>query len=71
MPIAGGENNVGAHEFRLLIDQECYDVVQPEATVSGGLGMLRTIAGYAELRGKLCVRPTTAATASVSPPTST
>jgi L-alanine-DL-glutamate epimerase-like enolase superfamily enzyme len=55
VPIAGGENNVGAHEFRLLIDQECYDVVQPEATVSGGLSMLRTIAGYAELRGKLCV----------------
>jgi L-alanine-DL-glutamate epimerase-like enolase superfamily enzyme len=55
IPIAGGENNVGAHEFRLLIDQECYDVVQPEATVSGGLSMLRTIAGYAEMRGKLCV----------------
>lgn len=55
VPIAGGENNVGSHEFRLLIDQECYDVVQPEATVSGGLSMLRTIAGYAELRGKLCV----------------
>ena len=55
VPIAGGENNVGAHEFRLLIDQECYDIVQPEATVSGGLGMLRTVAGYAELRGKLCI----------------
>jgi D-galactarolactone cycloisomerase len=55
VPIAGGENNVGSHEFRQLIDQECYDVVQPEATVSGGLGMLRTIAGYAELRGKLCI----------------
>ena len=51
VPIAGGENNVGAHEFRLLIDQDCYDVVQPEATVSGGLGMLRTVAGYAERRG--------------------
>jgi L-alanine-DL-glutamate epimerase-like enolase superfamily enzyme len=55
VPISGGENNVGAHEFRWLIDNNCYDIVQPEATVSGGLGMLRTIAGYAELRGKLCI----------------
>jgi L-alanine-DL-glutamate epimerase-like enolase superfamily enzyme len=55
IPISGGENNVGAHEFRLLIDQDCYDIVQPEATVSGGLSILRTIAGYAELRGKLCI----------------
>jgi L-alanine-DL-glutamate epimerase-like enolase superfamily enzyme len=55
IPISGGENNVGAHEFRALIDQDCYDIIQPEATVSGGLGMLRTIAGYAEMRGKLCI----------------
>lgn len=55
VPISGGENNVGAHEFRWLIDRNCYDIVQPEATVSGGLGMLRTIAGYAEMRGKLCI----------------
>jgi L-alanine-DL-glutamate epimerase-like enolase superfamily enzyme len=55
IPISGGENNVGAHEFRWLIDRDCYDIVQPEATVSGGLSMLRTIAGYAELRGKLCI----------------
>lgn len=55
IPISGGENNIGAHEFRWLIDQSCYDIVQPEATVSGGLGMLRTIAGYADLHGKLCI----------------
>ncbi len=55
VPISGGENNVGAHEFRWLIDQDCYDIVQPEATVSGGLSMLRTIAGYAELHGKRCI----------------
>lgn len=55
IPISGGENNVGAHEFRLLIDHDCYDIIQPDAIVSGGLGTLRTIAGYAELHGKLCV----------------
>jgi len=52
VPIAGGENNVGLHEFRWLIDQDCYDVVQPDAAVSGGLGALRKLAAYAELRHK-------------------
>ncbi len=52
VPIAGGENNVGLHEFRWLIDQECYDVIQPDAAVSAGLGGLRKIAAYAELHHK-------------------
>lgn len=52
VPIAGGENNVGLHEFRRLIDDDCYDVVQPDAAVSAGLGGLRKIAAYAELRHK-------------------
>jgi L-alanine-DL-glutamate epimerase-like enolase superfamily enzyme len=52
VPIAGGENNIGLHEFRLLIDQDCYDVVQPDACVSAGLGGLRKIAAYAELHHK-------------------
>lgn len=52
IPIAGGENNVGLHEFRLLIDQNCYDVIQPDACVSAGLSGLRKIAAYAELHHK-------------------
>jgi L-alanine-DL-glutamate epimerase-like enolase superfamily enzyme len=52
VPIAGGENNVGLHEFRLLIDQDCYDVLQPDAAVGAGLGGLRKVAAYAELRHK-------------------
>jgi len=52
VPIAGGENNVGLHEFRWLIDQDCYDVVQPDAAVSAGLSGLRKIAAYAELHHK-------------------
>lgn len=52
VPIAGGENNVGPHEFRWMIDRDCYDVVQPDAAVSAGLGGLRKIAAYAELRHK-------------------
>ncbi len=51
--IAGGENNRGLHEFRWLIEQDCYDVIQPEALVSEGIGQLRKIAALAELHHKL------------------
>lgn len=50
VPIAGGENNVGLHEFRWLMDNRCYDVVQPDALVAGGLSVLRKVAAYAEMR---------------------
>jgi L-alanine-DL-glutamate epimerase-like enolase superfamily enzyme len=51
--IAGGENNRGLHEFRWLIEQNCYDVIQPEALVSEGIGQLRKVAALAELHHKL------------------
>ncbi len=51
--IAGGENNRGLHEFRWLIERDCYDVLQPEALVSEGIGQLRKIAGLAEMHHKL------------------
>ncbi|HLZ10602.1 MAG TPA: mandelate racemase/muconate lactonizing enzyme family protein, partial [Chloroflexota bacterium] len=51
--IAGGENNRGLHEFRWLIEQNCYDIIQPEALVSEGIGQLRKVAALAELHHKL------------------
>ena len=50
--IAGGENNVGLHEFRALIDQNCYDIIQVETLVSEGIGQLRKVASYAEMHHK-------------------
>ena len=55
VPLAGGEGNVGLHEYRWLIDRDCYAIVQPDAVVSEGLGQLRKVAAYAELHGKLMV----------------
>lgn len=55
VPIAGGENNVGLHEFRLLIDRACYDVVQADAVCSEGMFQLRKVAAYAEMHNKLMV----------------
>jgi D-galactarolactone cycloisomerase len=51
--IAGGENNRGLHELRWLIEQDVYDVVQPEAMVAETLSSLRKIASLGELHRKL------------------
>jgi L-alanine-DL-glutamate epimerase-like enolase superfamily enzyme len=53
--IAGGEKNVFLHEFTALLDRGCYDIVQPDALVSEGIGQLRKIAAYAEMRNKQVV----------------
>ena len=51
MQLAGGENNHGLHEFRLLIDGGCYDVLQPDAVLSEGVYQLRKIAALADAAG--------------------
>lgn len=52
--IAGGENNVGLHEYRWLVDRGCYDVLQPEAMVGETMSQLRKACAYAEMHHKLC-----------------
>jgi len=51
--IAGGENNRGLHELRWLIEQDIYDVIQPEAMVGETMSGLRKIAALGELHHKL------------------
>jgi L-alanine-DL-glutamate epimerase-like enolase superfamily enzyme len=51
--IAGGENNRGLHEFRWMIEQDVYDVIQPEAMVAETMSSLRKIASMGELHRKL------------------
>jgi L-alanine-DL-glutamate epimerase-like enolase superfamily enzyme len=53
MQLAGGENNHGLHEFHLLIERGCYDVLQPDAVLSEGVYQLRKIAALAEAGGVL------------------
>ncbi len=48
LKLAGGEDNHGLHEFKLLIDQGCYDVLQPDALLSEGVSQLRKIAALAQ-----------------------
>ena len=46
--IAGGEDNHGLHEFKLLLDRRCYDVLTPDALLSEGIFQMRKIAALAE-----------------------
>ncbi len=52
--IAGGENNRGLHEYRWLIERDCYDVIQPEAMVGEMMTQIRKACGLAEMHNKLC-----------------
>ena len=55
LPIAGGENNRGLHEFRQMCELGVYDVLQPEPLVTEGITGLRKIGALAEAFSKRIV----------------
>jgi L-alanine-DL-glutamate epimerase-like enolase superfamily enzyme len=52
IPIAGGEKNKGLSEFRELLLNQCYDILQPDSMFSGGFTIIRKIAALAETFNK-------------------
>ncbi|MBS1826690.1 MAG: mandelate racemase/muconate lactonizing enzyme family protein [Acidobacteria bacterium] len=52
MPLAGGENNRGMHEFQQMCTEGVYDILQPEPLVMEGITGLRKIGALAEVFGK-------------------
>jgi L-alanine-DL-glutamate epimerase-like enolase superfamily enzyme len=52
LPLAGGENNPGLHEFVQMVEGGVYDILQPESMVLNGITALRKVALLAELHGK-------------------
>ena len=55
VPLAGGENNRGLHEFVEMCRQNVYDILQPESMVTEGITGLRKIGVLAEAFGKRVV----------------
>ena len=51
VPIAGGESLSGIHEFNDYIDGEALDMVQPDISYVGGIGVTRLILDQAGERG--------------------
>jgi len=52
IPIAGGENNLGLHELRWMIERNVYDIIQLECQRNEGISQIRKIAGLAEMHNK-------------------
>lgn len=51
-PIAGGECLTAAYEWRVFADQDSFDIGQPDASFTGGLGEFMKIAKMMEVRGR-------------------
>lgn len=49
--IAGGEDNHGIHEFKLLLERGCFDILQPDAFKSETASKIRKLAASAEAAG--------------------
>ncbi len=52
MAIAGGENNRGVHEYRWMLEQNVYDILQPDVMVADGVTGFREIADLAKAHNK-------------------
>jgi len=53
--IAGGENDMGIFRFEDILSRECYDIVQPDVTRSGGFLQCKKIDAMAEVKGVRCI----------------
>jgi len=47
IPIAGGENNHGVHEYRWMLEKGVFDILQPDVMVADGVTGFREIAALA------------------------
>lgn len=52
VPVAGGECLTGAYEWRVYAEQDCFDIGQPDASFTGGLGEFMKVASMLESRGR-------------------
>ena len=53
--IAGGENDMGIFRFEDILSKDCYDVIQPDTTRSGGYLQMKKIDAMAEVKGVRCI----------------
>jgi D-galactarolactone cycloisomerase len=52
IPIAGGENNRGVHEYRWMLEQNVFDIPQPDIMVADGVTGFREIGALAKAHNK-------------------
>jgi L-alanine-DL-glutamate epimerase-like enolase superfamily enzyme len=52
VPIAGGECLTATYEWRVFTEQDCFDIAQPDASFTGGLGEFLNVARMMNERGR-------------------
>ncbi|MCX6620862.1 MAG: mandelate racemase/muconate lactonizing enzyme family protein [Acidobacteria bacterium] len=52
VPIAGGECLTGSYEWRVFSEHDSFDIAQPDASFTGGLGEFMKVAAMFDARGK-------------------
>jgi len=52
VPIAGGECLTTSYEWRVFVERDCFDIGQPDASFTGGLGEFMKVAALLESRGR-------------------
>ncbi len=52
VPIAGGECLTGTYEWRVFAERDAFDIGQPDASFTGGLGEFMRVAAMLESRGR-------------------
>lgn len=52
VPIAGGECLTASYEWRVFVEQDCFDIGQPDASFTGGLSEFMAVAKMLEARGR-------------------
>lgn len=55
IPIAGGENNRGVHEYRWMLERNVFDILQPDIMVADGVTGFREIGDLARAHNKLLI----------------
>jgi D-galactarolactone cycloisomerase len=55
VPVAGGENDMGIFRFEDILSKECFDIIQPDTTRSGGFLQMKKIDAMAEVKGVRCI----------------
>ena len=53
--IAGGEDEIGVRRFMDLLDKDCFDILQPDPLLSGGMLQMKKIAALAEAKNRMFV----------------
>jgi L-alanine-DL-glutamate epimerase-like enolase superfamily enzyme len=52
IPIAGGECLTGAYEWKVFVEQDAFDLGQPDSSFIGGLGTFMEVAAMLERKGR-------------------